>query len=200
VTVQDHPKENAMKPAVAATHRAHGHQTPGGPPTPSDWVARFVNEEQQWDLAHERADRNAAQRATLVREHIHELMDALRDRVERDVDAFSRRLPDRAITIEDNPPGGGFIVRRGRYPEARLTVDPHPETGTIRIQYVFASERGTFTPKLREITVSGDSVAGLHFVEPHDSTTSWRTLNDLSECLLVPVFSGRPVGFDGENA
>jgi hypothetical protein len=195
MAVRDHAKENTMKPAVGATPSAPVHQARGERPMPPDWVSRFVEEEQLRELAHDRTDRVARFRTTRVREHIHELMDSLRDRVERDVDAFARRLPDRAVTIEDNPPGGGFIVRRGRYPEARLTLEPHPETGTIRVQYVFASEHGTFAPKLREIAVNGDSVGGLHFLEPED-TTSWRTLSELSEYLLVPVFSGRPVGME----
>lgn len=157
----------------------------------ADWVGRFVETERQRDKGVRRDAQVATARADATREHVNDLMDSLRERIARDVDAIARQLPDRIITIEDNPPGGGFIVRRGRYPEARLTVEPHAETGSFRVHYVFSSDIGILAPPMREICVGGDSVRDLHFLETDDHT-AWHSLGDLSEYLLMPVLSGHP--------
>ena len=70
-------------------------------------------------------------------------------------------------------------------------MEPHPDAGTIRLQYLFASESGTFAPRPRDISVAGDGIGDVHFVEPDDHTT-WHSLNELSRYLLMPVFSGQP--------
>ena len=157
----------------------------------AEWVTRFVDEERQREQGRRSEERTAAARTHASREHLTDLMDSLRDRVARDVEAFDRQLPDRFVTLEDNPPGGGFIIRRGRYPEARLTVEPHPETGTFRIHYVFSSETGIVAPPMREVFVGGDSLRDLRFADTNEPV-SWHSLSELSEDLLVPVFGGRP--------
>ena len=164
---------------------------PSAPGPAAEWVTRFVDEERQREQGRRSEERTAAARTHASREHLTDLMDSLRDRVARDVEAFDRQLPDRFVTLEDNPPGGGFIVRRARYPEARLTVEPHPETGTFRVHYVFSSETGIVAPPMREVFVGGDSLRDLRFVDT-DEPALWRSISELSEYLLMPVFSGRP--------
>jgi hypothetical protein len=164
---------------------------PTAPGPAADWVVRFVEDERQREQGRRRDARTATARADAVREHVNDLMDSLRERIARDVHAIAQELPDRLITIEDNPPGGGFIVRRGRYPEARLTVEPHPEAGTLRVHYVFSLETGIVAPQMRELRVGGDSVRDLHLVDPDDGTR-WHSLGELSEYLLLPVVSGHP--------
>ena len=159
----------------------------------ADWVTRFVREQRQREQFRHRDARTAAARADEARKHLTELMESLRGHITRDVDAFDRQLPGWNVTVEDNPPGGGFIVRRGRYPEARLTIEPHPEIEAFHVQYVFASEAGIFAPPIREVLVKGDWVHDRHFALP-DEGLVWHSLEDLSEYLLAPVLSGHPRG------
>ena len=166
---------------------------PSAPGPAADWVTRFVHEERQGEQFRRRDACTAAARADEARKHLAELMGSLREHITRDVDAFDRQLPDRIVTVEDNPPDGGFIVRRGRYPEARLTIEPHPESEAFHVQYVFASETGILAPPMRELLVKGDWVHDRHFAMP-DEQLVWHSLEELSEYLLTPVLSGHPSG------
>jgi hypothetical protein len=152
-----------------------------------------VTEQRQREQFRRRDARTAAARADEARKQLTELMESLREHITRDVDAFDRQLSDRIVTVEDNPPGAGFIVRRGRYPEARLAIEPHPESESFHVQYVFASETGTFAPLMREVLVKGDRVHDRHFAMP-DEHLVWHSLGELSEYLLTPVLSGHPRG------
>lgn len=84
----------------------------------------------------------------------------------------------------------GFVVRREHYPEVRVTVIPDTAAGTLHVEYLFASMQGVATPKPLELVFGGDDVHGWHFKDEPDHRV--RSVSELSEYLLVPVFSGYP--------
>jgi hypothetical protein len=156
-----------------------------------EWVKHFIAEERQRDEGRRREAAAAASRADYVGFHLHRILDALADRVARDVELFSREFPDRGLDFHRDPLSPGFIVRRESYPEASLTVTPDLSAGTIAIGYVFASQTGTVKPKAQTLELGGETIDTLHFrndAEQH----AFRTVAQLSEYLLVPVFTGRP--------
>jgi hypothetical protein len=73
----------------------------------------------------------------------------------------------------------------------RLTVEPNEDTGTIALSYVFASQSGVLAPKPTTLELSGHAGGWPHFRDDAGQH-AFRTIAQLSEYLLVPVFSGRP--------
>src|SRR5687767_10206810 len=72
----------------------------------------------------------------------------LKERVAHDIESLGREFPDRAVRFETTPTDGGFIIRRGHYPEVRLTVTPHFADCSVRVDYVCATMTGTAAPKM----------------------------------------------------
>jgi len=155
-----------------------------------DWVAHFVEEERHRERVQSREAASAAQQADNNRAQVRTLMDLLRARLSGDIEVFSKAFPDRKISQDDHP-GVGFTVRRGHYPEVKLTVEPHPNTGTITVDYVFASPSGVLTPKPMFLELAGHPTGQPHFRD-EAGQHAFRSVAQLSEYLLVPVFTGRP--------
>lgn len=156
-----------------------------------NWVTHFVEEERQRDQAHSREAEDAARRADHLEFHLRQILDSLGAQVAGDVKAFARAFPERAITFEGPSVNGGFTVRRARYPEGRLKVEPDVRAGTIIVDYLFASQAGTLAPKPKVLELGGHTVDTLHFRDDSEQQ-AFRTIGQLSEYLLVPVFTGRP--------
>lgn len=156
-----------------------------------DWVKHFAAEERQRDQVRRREAAAAAWKAEYVEFHLRKIVDLLADRVARDVEAFAREFPERGLTFREDPGSQGFIVRREHYPEASLTLHPDMGAGTITASYVFASQSGTHTPKAQILELGGQTVDTLHFRNEAEQQ-AFRTIAQLSEYLLVPVFTGRP--------
>jgi hypothetical protein len=152
-----------------------------------NWVARFVDEEKLKDQVQRRDIAAAAHHVEVVRFHLQYLMVALKDRVTRDVEAFAREFPDRRVSFADCDVEDGFTVRRDCYPEAHLTVTTNRD-GSIRVQYLFASGDGTSSPKLMELVPNGERGFAVHV--RHGGGQSFAGVEQLSEFLLVPLFSG----------
>jgi hypothetical protein len=155
-----------------------------------DWVAHFVEEERHRERVQSREAASVAQQAENNVAHVRTLMDLLRARLLGDAEAFAKAFPDRKISQEDHP-GGALTVRRGHYPEVRLTVEPNPNAGTITVDYVFTSQSGVLTPKPMVLELAGDP-AGRPDFRDDAGQHAFRTIAQLSEHLLVPVFTGRP--------
>lgn len=155
-----------------------------------DWVKHFIEEERQRQRAHSLEAAATAQRLEDVEIHLRRVVDSLSARVARDVEAFAREFPERSLAFEENLLDGGFTVRREHYPEARLTVEPNMNAGTITINYVIASQTGTLAPKPKVLELGGHTIDTLHFRD-ESGQHSFRTIGQLSEYLLVPVFTGR---------
>jgi hypothetical protein len=153
------------------------------------WVRRFAEEERRRDAVERREVDTVAEQGEAVRARSLALLDALRTQVARDVKAFSREFPGRSISFEQGLPGGGFVVRRGHYPEVHLTVVPNLSGSAISVQYLLASGTGTEAPPPRELVVAGHDDAP-HFRD-EESQQAFRKIEQLSEYLLVPVFVGR---------
>jgi len=113
---------------------------------------------------------------------------ALKDRVARDVEAFDRELPERRVSFEECAFDEGFSVRRDSYPEAHMTVTPNPQDGSIRVQYLFASADGLSAPKLMELVPDGEQGFAVHMRDHWKQ--AFGTIEQLSEYLLVPLFTG----------
>jgi len=162
------------------------------------WVKRFAEEERRRDVSDRREVDALEHEADAVRAQNRALLDALRAQVARDVRAFAREFPDRAITFEPGPLDGGFIVRRGHYPEVDLTVAPTDAAATISVQYLLASGSGTLAPKPRELVVAGHDADAAHFRD-EEGQQAFLKIEQLSEYLLVPVFTGRLREAPGET-
>ena len=102
------------------------------------WIGHFVEEERHQERTRLLQTAVAAQEAENAALHVRRLMASLGARVSGDVESFAREFPERRLSYEAHP-GGGFTVRRGHYPEVRLTVEPNEDNGTITLSYVFAS-------------------------------------------------------------
>jgi hypothetical protein len=157
---------------------------------PQNWVARVVDEERRKDQAHSRDEAAAVHHAEVIRFHLQCLMVALKDRVARDVEAFARELPDRRVSFKECSPDDGFAVRRDCYPEAQLTVTPNLHDGSIRVQYLFAFADGLSAPKLMEFVPDADRGFSVHLRDAGE--LSFGDVEQLSEYLLVPLFTGHP--------
>jgi hypothetical protein len=155
---------------------------------PQNWVARVVEEEKRKDETHRREVAAAVHHADVIRFHLQCFMVALKDRVARDVEAFARELPDRRVSFEMCGFDDGFSVRRDCYPEVHLTVTPNPDDGSIRVQYLFASADGLSAPKLVELAPDGERGFAVHVKD--GERQSFRSVEELSEHLLVPLFTG----------
>ena len=155
-----------------------------------DWVPHFFEEERHRERLQSREAASALQRAENNAAHVRTLMDLLRARMSGDIEAFAKAFPDRKISQEEHP-GGGFTMRRGHYPEVRLTVEPNPNAGTLTVDYVFASQSGVLTPKPMFLELA-DHPAGRPHFRDDGGQHAFRTIAQLSEYLLVPVFTGRP--------
>jgi hypothetical protein len=155
-----------------------------------DWVTHFAEEERQRDRARSRQAAATAQRIENIAFHLRNIVESLSARVADDVAAFARRFPDRGIAFESNPSDAGFTVRRGHYPDVRLTVEPDLNEGTVTVDYIIASQNGTVAPKPIRLELGGHTVETLHFRD-ESGQHSFRTIGQLSEYLLVPVFTGR---------
>ena len=83
--------------------------------------------------------------------------------------------------------GARFVIPAGN---ASDTVIPDAAAGTLHVEYLFASMQGIATPKPLELVFGGDDVHGWHFKDEPDHRV--RSVSELSEYLLVPVFSGYP--------
>lgn len=156
-----------------------------------DWVTHFAEEERQRDRARSREAVAAAQQIENAEFHLRNLVDLLGARVALDVEAFAREFPERELAFEENPLDGGFTVRRGHYPDVRLTVEPNMNAGSIVVEYVFASQTGTLAPNPKILELGGHASGSLHFRD-EPGQHAFRTIGQLSEYLLVPVFTGRP--------
>jgi hypothetical protein len=155
-----------------------------------DWVSRFAAEERTREEAESRASAKAADRLQTMRFHVRTQLDLLDARVAQDVQAFAREFPERAVTMEKLSEGG-FRVHRDHYPHVTLTVEPHWDTASLHASYVFVSQAGKVAPKPIVLELDERSGQGSHFW--HDAGQhTFRSLEQLSEYLLVPVFTGRP--------
>jgi len=155
-----------------------------------DWVRHFAEEERQRERAHSRDVAATVQRIENIEFHLRSVIDSLRDRMARDVEVFARDFPERGLAFEQNLLDGGFTVRRGHYPDVRLTVEPNLSAGTITVNYVFASQTGTLAPKPKVLDLGGLTIDTLH-LRDESGQHAFRTIGQLSEYLLVPVFTGR---------
>ena len=155
---------------------------------PQNWVTRVVDEEKQKARTHDREVAATVHHAEAVRFHLQCLMVALKDRVARDVESFTRELSDRRISFEDSAIDDGFAVRRDCYPEAHLTVTPNPNDGSIRVQYLFASADGLSAPKLVELVPDGERGFAVHVKD--GPRQKFGSIEQISEYLLVPLFAG----------
>ena len=154
-----------------------------------DWVKHFAEEERQRQQAHSRESAATAFRSVDVRLYLERLMESLRTRVARDVEVFAEEFPDLGLVFESNL-DDGFTVRRGHYPETKLTVHPNMDAGSIAVNYVIALQTGTQAPKPTVMELGGHNIDTLHFRDD-SGLHSFRTIAQLSEYLLVPVFTGR---------
>ena len=155
-----------------------------------NWVKHFAEEERHRQRAHSRQETATALGQEDVGLHLQRLVESLRTRVAHDVEQFAREFPDRGLVFESNLADGGFTVRREHYPETRLTVQPKPEAGTITVNYVIALQTGTHAPKPTVMELGGHTLDTLHFRD-ESGLHAFRTIAQLSEYLLVPVFAGR---------
>jgi hypothetical protein len=156
-----------------------------------DWVQHYVEEERQRSAGEHRAAGATTHEKAQDRLHFQNLVDSLRTRVERDVEAFGQEFPELAVTFEATPLDGGFRVRREHYPTAVLTVEPSLDEGGIVVQYVFASQSGTSRPSPTFLELAAHATKTSPFRNEPEHL-AFRTTAQLSEYLLVPVFSGRP--------
>jgi hypothetical protein len=156
----------------------------------NDWVKHFAEEERQRRRVGAREAEAIAARNEDVRLHLQRLVESLRARVAHDVEEFAREFPDRGLVFDSNLLDGGFTVRREHYPETTLTVQPRPEAGTITVNYVIALQTGTHAPDATVMELAGHTLDTLHFRDD-SGLHSFRTIAQLSEYLLVPVFAGR---------
>jgi hypothetical protein len=156
-----------------------------------NWVKHFTEEERQRERAHSRNAAATAHGIDDIEFHLRSVVDSLTARVVRDVEAFAREFPERGLSFELNILDGGFTVRREHSPDAKLTVEPNMKAGTITVNYVFASQSGTLAPKPKVLELGGLTIESLHFRD-ESGQHAFRTIGQLSEYLLVPVFTGHP--------
>jgi hypothetical protein len=183
-----------VAPLLIAGRFGAGRSKADMPPHTTDheesWVTRFAANERHRNETEDHMAVLLAHSADVALFRLQTLLGSLRECVAEDVAAFALQFPERSVHFENVPVNGGFAVRREHYPEARVTVIPDMSAGTLHIEYLFASMQGITTPKPLELTFDGDDVRGWHFKDDPDHRV--RSVYELSEYLLVPVFSGYP--------
>ncbi|MEO8259512.1 MAG: hypothetical protein ABI868_19350 [Acidobacteriota bacterium] len=160
-----------------------------------DWITRLADDERKRDETRQRGTEAAARKADLVRIQGQRLLDALRATVARDIAAFRLEFPGdgaREITLENGRPDGGFVVRKPQFPTATLDVAPRLDSGAVGCQYRFIPTNGLPAREDRiELGFIGDADATLA-IKHHGTGQVFANADDLSEYLLLPVFTGRP--------
>jgi hypothetical protein len=160
------------------------------------WITRLAEDERKRDEVRLRAAQVEARKAELVRVHGQRLFDELRTALVRDIDAFRREFPGdspREILFEAIQGGGGFVVRKPRSPTAILTVMPNLPRASISCEYQFTLTNG-MPPREDRFDFIFTSVADdiLH-VKQQSTGKAFTSADALSEYLLIPVFTGRPL-------
>ncbi len=161
----------------------------------ADWIKRIVEDERKRDAVRAREEETAARKADLVRLNGRRLIDELRATLTRDVEAYRDQFAgDRAreIVFDDNPPDGGFVVRRPASPAVSLTVAPRLEAAAVGCHYRFTMTNGLPPREDRlELVFAGNGGETLQL--KHNGTGQvFASADAISEYLLVPVFTGRP--------
>jgi hypothetical protein len=161
----------------------------------ADWIKRIVDDERKRDAVRAREEETAARKADLVRLNGRRLIDELRATLTRDVEAYRDEFAgDRAreIVFDDNPPDGGFVVRRPASPAVSLTVAPRLEAAAVGCHYRFTMTNGLPPREDRlELVFAGNGGETLQL--KHQGTGQvFASADAISEYLLVPVFTGRP--------
>ena len=135
-----------------------------------------------------------------MRVHDQRLLDTLRATVARDIEAFlDCEFPGdgarRGITLENSRTDGGLVVRpTTRLPTATLNIcarlDSDRRSGTDTVasrRDGLAASRGSH----RGLVFIGDGDQSLVIEAPRHRTV-FANADNLSEYLLLPVFTGRP--------
>ena len=161
----------------------------------ADWIKRIVEDERKRDAVRAREEETAARKADLVRLNGRRLIDELRATLTRDVEAYRDEFAgDRAreIVFDDNPPDGGFVVRRPASPAVSLTVAPRLEAAAVGCHYRFTMTNGLPPREDRlELLFAGNGGETLQ-LKHHGTGQVFASADAISEYLLVPVFTGRP--------
>ncbi len=161
----------------------------------ADWIKRIVEDERKRDAVRAREEETAARKAALVRLDGRRLIDELRATLTRDVEAYRDEfVGDRAreIVFDDNPPDGGFVVRRPASPAVSLTVAPRLEAAAVGCHYRFTMTNGLPPREDRlELVFAGNGGETLQ-LKHHGTGQVFASADAISEYLLVPVFTGRP--------
>ena len=90
--------------------------------------------------------------------------------------------------------GASSAARLHQVAGISIAIDRHDlgeDNGTIILSYVFASQSGVLAPKPSILELSGQAGGWPHFRD-EAGQHAFRTTGQLSEYLLVPVFTGRP--------
>ena len=160
----------------------------------ADWIKRLADEERKRDAVRLAQQAEAARKADVVRRHGGRLVDDVHAAILRDVESFQQEFPNdqsRAIVLDARKADGGFAVSKPASPSVSLTVDPHLETATLACHYRFSLPNGLPPRDDRfDVVFAGDAEALQ--MRHHDTGRTFATADDLSEFLLVPVFTGRP--------
>jgi hypothetical protein len=161
----------------------------------ADWIKRIVDDERKRDAVRAREEETATRKADLVRLNGRRLVDELRATLTRDVEAYRDEFAgDRAreIVLDDNPPDGGFVVRRPASPAVSLTVAPRLEAAAVGCHYRFTMTNGLPPREDRlELVFAGNGGETLQ-LKHHGTGQVFASADAISEYLLVPVFTGRP--------
>jgi hypothetical protein len=161
----------------------------------ADWIKRIAEDERKRDAVRIKEDESTARKADLVRRNGRRLIDELRAAVTRDVQAFRDEFagePAREIVVDATPLDGGFVVRKPAPAAVSLTVTPNLDAAAMVCHYRFTLTNG-LPPREDRIDVmfAGDEGEALH-MKHHGTGQVFPTADALSECLLVPVLTGRP--------
>jgi hypothetical protein len=162
----------------------------------ADWIKRIADDERRRDSVRVKEDEVAARKADLVRRNGQRLIDELRTTMSRDADAFRDEFPGdatRNIAVDATTPDGGFVVRKPAPAAVSLTVSPNLDAATMVCHYRFTLADG-LPPREDRIDVmfagdGGDTLQMKH----HGTGQMFSTADKLSEFLLIPVFTGRPL-------
>jgi hypothetical protein len=161
----------------------------------ADWIKRIADDERKRDAIRAREEEIAARKADLVRLNGRRLIDELRATVTRDVEAYRDEFAgDSAheIVFDDNPPDGGFIIRKPVPPAVSLTIAPRLEAAAVGCHYRFTMTNGLPPREDRlELVFAGNGGETLQ-LKHHGTGQVFASSDAISEYLLVPVFTGRP--------